>query len=302
MERRDRGHPETHPLAQVFLFPPFRTGAARLVLGIRAVAFCLVFAFLFPRSLEWPHVGSLVVLEMALLAAIGLYHTAVLFSAANAAMLFGWSFLVSWLAEAGGVQRGWFFGGRYSYAEFLGPQLPGNVPVAVPLAWFCLCCFAVLPSRHLVAGRGWGTLKTALLRAAAASYTICVVDLLLDPLSTRLGAWSWGLRGAYYDTPWGNYPGWLGVGMAIFSGYFLCERSWPSRASLAGSRAYAWRAWLEGVALLALPMVLAFALDRGPAALLCILFLAPVLILWSRTGAIEAEEAVGFPRPAEENA
>lgn len=82
-------------------------------------------------------------------------------------------------AEAIGVRTGLPFG-AYSYTDMLGPRLLG-VPVVIPLAWVALAYPALLMGRRL----------SRRLAPLTAGWALAGWGVLLGPLLTTSGAWSW---------------------------------------------------------------------------------------------------------------
>jgi uncharacterized membrane protein len=104
-----------------------------------------------------------------------------------------------------------------------------------------------------------------------------MMDLLLDPVGTGSQAWRWEADGGYYTTPLGNFVGWFLVGMAIFGGYFLCERSYPARPIIPDGQRFARLGASIGCGMFVLPAALAITLGRPVAVVLFVMGMAPVL-------------------------
>jgi uncharacterized membrane protein len=182
----------------------------KLYLGLTIPVVACGAIYLFPGVLQWPHLGLIVTLQIAILAAATLIHAARVLSWPSALLLGGLAFAVAWLAESSPV-RSAIFGSDYDYAALLGPQLPGGVPLTVPLMWFGMCYLAWLYSSPL----GAGTWRSAILRTILCGYLLCAFDLLLDPIATASGAFIWRSPGLYYGTPLQNFAGWFGVGAML---------------------------------------------------------------------------------------
>lgn len=255
----------------------------QLALSLPAIASGTV--YLFPGAYQVPDLGALLVVQIGLLVTATLLHAASVLSPTNALVLCGWSVLVSWLAEVAGVHEGLVFQSRYTYAGFLGPQLSRGVPLVVPFVWFGLCYQALIYNQGIavwIQGRAMGWAWQILIRALSCSYTLCIIDLLLDPVGTGVGAWVWEETGAYYTTPLGNFAGWLTVAMIIFVGYFLFERIHPPRPAVEDSGAFERLLGTLGLGLLLLPTALAVVLGRHLAAVLFALGMMPILSTWYR--------------------
>lgn len=253
-----------------------RTWDRPIVALAAVVAGCLLTGtvYLIPGAVEWPWIQTAVVAHVTVLAAAAFAHAALVASPGRAAVLFAVSLEMSWAAEAAGVQFGVVFGTTYQYAGFLGPQLPGGVPLIIPLSWFGLSHFSLLLTD--VAMARWPLAGRALMTG----YTMAVVDLLLDPISTALGAWVWDAPGPYYGVPLGNFRGWFLVGTTIAAVYLgVTGPRGPE-----DERTYVRRRFgvLAGLAMLALPALLAVLQGRSGAAGLFALGLAPVVWGWAR--------------------
>mgnify|MGYP001214760225 FL=1 len=112
------------------------------------------------------------------------------------------------LVERIGTATGWPFG-RYRYTGRLRPEI-GDVPVAVPTAWWAMA----VPARevaHAVLGARSGRWTRVALGAAA----LTAWDVFLDPQMTSEGYWRWQRRGRYRGIPATNYLGWLVTGAAV---------------------------------------------------------------------------------------
>lgn len=102
--------------------------------------------------------------------------------------------------ELGGVATGWPFG-FYRYQSGLGPQILGLVPWAMLAYWS-----GILMSCYFMTGyitqRWW--------RALVSASLLTLLDLILDPVATKLGMWHWLNSSWYYQVPELNFlGGWL---------------------------------------------------------------------------------------------
>lgn len=227
--------------------------------------------YLLPGVLQWPHLGLVVTLQIAVLAAATLIHAARVLSWPSAGLLCGLAFTVAWLAESHPL-RSAIFGSDYDYAAFLGPQLPGGVPLTVPLMWFGLCYLAWLYSSPLSGN--------AILRAILCGYLLCAFDLLLDPIATATGAFVWQSPGLYYSTPLQNFAGWFAVGAIVSGGLLAGQRLALLPPPPAGPEGHQRIAGYLGIGAFTLPAALAVLVGRPGAALLFAVAFAPVVIVW----------------------
>lgn len=147
----------------------------------------------------------------------------------NLPLFFGLAFGISYGFEVLGVTQGWLFG-EYHYTEFLGFQLPGGVPLAVPLAWVLMLYCVLLAAELLVYGSRGAVSKTTtkwvryLIVPNLAAGLMTMWDLVMDPRAVQNQAWVWEQGGSYYGIPFSNFLGWYGTSLVIIVLYLLCER------------------------------------------------------------------------------
>lgn len=154
-----------------------------------------------------------------------LWHSLISFGLRNAFIFLLLSALISFGAEAIGVNFGYAFG-SYVYSDFLGPKLLG-VPMLVSLMWISIIYIAYQVSEHITNFRFtaassflhkfWISIWSALLT----SLVVVAWDLGLDPLATSLGWWTWIYGGEYFGIPLGNFIGWITVSFAVVLIYKL---------------------------------------------------------------------------------
>jgi len=162
---------------------------------------------------RWRLLGGAFALSLATLTTLGL-----LYGLRRASIFMGITLLLSWMAEAVGLQGGWLFGGAYRYHPVVGPFLPGGVPLFIPLAWFVLAGLPVMLLRSWKIFRTDGTLdvRQLFLKSAWAAWGVMVCDWVLDPIAVSVGLWSWELPGHYFGIPLLNFAGWWGVAFTVF--------------------------------------------------------------------------------------
>ncbi len=56
-------------------------------------------------------------------------------------------------------------------------------------------------------------------------------DLLLDPVAHSVHAWTWDAPGVYFNIPWGNFAGWIVVGLGIYICYFNFAKEKPRKSA-----------------------------------------------------------------------
>lgn len=120
----------------------------------------------------------------------------------NFVLLFAVAYVVGTLAEAVSLKWGLFFGSYYYTLKESGVF---NVPLQVSLFWGNFYYLS-----HLLANR---ISKRYLYFIDAA--IMVGIDLLLDPVMVRLGAWKWKDGGVYFGIPFANFVGWFLVTLLI---------------------------------------------------------------------------------------
>ncbi len=146
----------------------------------------------------------------------------------NTMLLLVVAVLVSWAAESLGIRWAWPFSGRYHYNPAIGPGLPGDVPLCIPVTWFMLAYTALVFTGPLaVRPRGPLSPVRLLLKTSLCALFVMAADFAIDPLAVKYGAWSWQEPGAYFGVPWGIYAGWFMVAFAICGCALLLEKPRP---------------------------------------------------------------------------
>jgi uncharacterized membrane protein len=127
--------------------------------------------------------------------------------------------LISWLAEAVGLQGNWLFGGVYDYHVDVQLLLPGGVPFFIPLAWFVLAGLPVMFLRSWPTRAADGSLKlrSLALKCALAAWGVMACDLALDPIAVSVGLWTWEGSGGYFGIPLLNFAGWWVVAFVVYA-------------------------------------------------------------------------------------
>lgn len=159
-------------------------------------------------GLIFSHVGQVQVWVLfAALATLLLKHTGWRWLPALAAV-----YGVTFLAEFVGTGYGIPFGG-YAYSGLLGPKWFDQVPVVIPLSWFCMA----VPSFAFARAA-----RSPVARVALAAGFLVAWDLALDPAMSFLTPyWVWAESGPYYGMPWINVAGWFLTAVAVFTAMSL---------------------------------------------------------------------------------
>jgi hypothetical protein len=119
---------------------------------------------------------------------------------------------------------------------------PGGVPLAVAAVWA-----ALIASAMALAGRRFAGTPVRL--AAWAALLGLSLDLLIEPVATRLGLWAWTPPGPWLAVPLGNFVGWS----VIVGAYAYGAERWGGLRR--GPTAALDRALLAAACVLALVMV-----------------------------------------------
>ena len=113
-------------------------------------------------------------------------------------------YILGFCAEWIGVHQHWLFG-DYFYGKTLGPKLAG-VPLIIGVNWFLLSYSAgVLMQRSRV--------KAIWLRILGGAAVLVLLDLVIEPVATRLDYWHW----ANCNIPFKNYLCWFFVSITMLS-------------------------------------------------------------------------------------
>ena len=142
----------------------------------------------------------------------------------RAALMLSISFLISFTAEALGVNFGLVFG-SYHYTAVLGVQLFG-VPLLAALAWepigyAAFCITDILAPSQATHNNTWiNRLPMHLWMASIGALATTAWDMMIDPIAVSEGWWVWHEGGSYmpylnHGVPIQNFLGWLGVAFVI---------------------------------------------------------------------------------------
>ncbi len=186
-------------------------GLIALVLGTGAV-------FASSSTVEWEPAGWRLLAGTAALSLATLYTISLLDGRRAALVFMVTTLVISWLAEAIGLQGNLLFGGAYIYHADVQPLLPGGVPLFIPFAWFVLSGLPVMLLRSLKTTHPDGTLngRQLIWKSALGAWGVMACDLALAPSAVSAGLWSWDRLGAYFEIPLMNFVGWWVVAFVVF--------------------------------------------------------------------------------------
>jgi putative membrane protein len=142
---------------------------------------------------------------------------------------------IAWSFEQAGVLTGAVYG-PYHYTEYLGPKL-GEVPLAIPMAWFMMIYPSYVIANLILSGRSTGTaagIRNLLALTAASAVFMTAWDLVIDPILSgpSVRAWIWEAGGPYFGVPLQNYAGWL---LTTFTVYLVFRFVEQRRAQAMGA-------------------------------------------------------------------
>lgn len=154
-------------------------------------------------------------------------HACIALAPARGVLFIALAGFTGWLAEAISLHVGTLFGGEYSYP----PQASlASVPVAIIAYWavfiyigYWLVSSFVLwlgKNKPKIAQHNLGTLGVLVLCDGIA---VTAIDLFMDPISVKTGAWSWTHGGPYFGVPVGNFVGWFMVTILVTGLFRLFE-------------------------------------------------------------------------------
>lgn len=116
------------------------------------------------------------------------------------------SFFTGFFIEVAGVASGLIFG-EYTYGETLGFKLM-EVPVIIGINWLMLIySTGIICSKMRV---------HVLLKAAAASSLMVLLDLFIEPVAIYFDFWSWG----NFPVPFRNYIAWFIISFVLHLLFF----------------------------------------------------------------------------------
>jgi putative membrane protein len=137
-------------------------------------------------------------------------------------IVFSFSFIITFIAEALGVNFGLIFG-RYYYTQFLGVGVLG-VPFLAALAWEPILYAAYYLTELILPKTISGSLANWLGFGIIGAFATTAWDMMIDPIAVHQGWWVWLDGGAYAleienGVPISNFLGWLGVAFVIMLVY-----------------------------------------------------------------------------------
>jgi uncharacterized membrane protein len=157
-------------------------------------------------------------LIMCLIIPFAVWHSAARKGFKPAIIAAGVTIFAAWLAEAVGVNYGWWFG-AYHYTHLFNPKIWG-VPLVICIAWepilygaYVVTDFIFPVDRDKTRSFSQKMVPIVLLSLIGASVTT-ILDLVADPDAVGRGWWIWHDGGPYFrdiagGVPVKNYVGWF---------------------------------------------------------------------------------------------
>ena len=142
----------------------------------------------------------------------------------RAVLLLGLACIIGFVSEVTGIHFGSVFGVVYVYRAT--PVMILGVPIEVILFWgaFIYMGYSITNSLVLWSGRALPSFKnkavgTLLILIFLDAAFVTAIDIFMDPIQVKNGAWIWLQKGPYFGIPLTNFSGWFlvaGLTSAIF--------------------------------------------------------------------------------------
>ncbi|MSU45068.1 MAG: carotenoid biosynthesis protein [Candidatus Zambryskibacteria bacterium] len=136
--------------------------------------------------------------------------------------------------EIYGLSSGTFFGGEYIYN--LKMQLVFGVPFLIILYWifFIYLGYSITNSflywfNKNKPNKNNPALFLLAMLIVGDGLTVTTIDLFMDPIQVKAGAWVWLHGGAYFGVPLGNFVGWFIVTIVVTATFRLFEYFYPQK-------------------------------------------------------------------------
>lgn len=108
---------------------------------------------------------------------------------------------------------------KFNYSDMMGYKVADIVPYTVFLIWPTLVISAHSLSEFIS--------KKGISKIVITTLLLLLLDLVFDPVATKLGFWIWEEPGLYYGVPFQNFIGWVfsAVISASFVYFILAKKS-----------------------------------------------------------------------------
>jgi len=177
------------------------------LLIIAVIARFVMVDYIFNDSLAPLAVVGVYVLALT---AFSLIHGKQTLGLKNILAFFAIAAIVSFSLEFVGVTTGLVYG-EYLFSELLGPKILGIVPWVIPIAWFMMIYASFTITNHIIP-----RVNAVIPLAFFDSVVMTTWDLMLDPVSAKLGYWTWITPGTFFGVGFHNFLGWLATTFIIF--------------------------------------------------------------------------------------
>ncbi len=168
--------------------------------------------------------GEILLAATFLLTATSFWYATVEVSRSDALRLFLLVFCFGWAAEFSGLRTAFPFGCQYVYHAAFQPQLPGGIPLAIPLSWYVIIRLPIVLLRRWV--KPQNQLRYVVLKAILCGVFMAGCALILDPLGQASGLWTFATdNGSMLQAT--NAIGWGLVGLVSSGIYFALEAHEP---------------------------------------------------------------------------
>lgn len=149
-------------------------------------------------------------------------------------------FLTSFIGlifEVAGLNYGVVFGGHYVYLQSKLTIL--NVPLSVLFFWsvFIYTSYSITNSFLFWLKKGKPVknispfYRVIVFAGIDAIFTV-IIDLVMDPIQVKIGAWKWLEGGTYFNIPIGNFIGWFEVAFIAMFLFRCLEYFYPKKINI----------------------------------------------------------------------
>jgi uncharacterized membrane protein len=153
------------------------------------------------------------------------------------------AFFVGLLFEVDGLRFGTFFGGQYAY-HIPVPLILG-VPFLVPLYWafyiytgYCITSSFLYWLAEDKPNKYNRQLFWLILLVILDGIIVTAIDLFMDPIEAKIGAWTWLSGGSYFGVPLDNFFGWFIVTIIVTFLFRSFEYFYPAKPTDMPSSVY----------------------------------------------------------------
>jgi uncharacterized membrane protein len=134
---------------------------------------------------------------------------------------------IGFIFEMIGLSQGVIFGGQYFYRDSIFSI--GGLPISILIYWAVFIYSGWSVVSFLTNDKK--TIRHVIFQSLLDGLAVMAIDIFLDPLQVKIGAWTWAGGGAYFNIPAGNFIGWFLVGSITGFIFRMLELKWPPERS-----------------------------------------------------------------------